>query len=291
MSVLGAANAYFDAWNARDAKALLQSLGGSGTYEDPITRGPISGDALQEYAETLWSAFPDLNFEIKSVAEIGEGRVAAEWIMRGTNEGSFRGLPPTGGTVESDGADFLETNGEVVTSVVGYFDGGAIPRQLGLQIIVQPNEIGPFRFGISTAVQTGSLEKPTVFGVTQVHAIDEDAVLKIREFSRQIMTEMMDVSGFLGATTAGIGLRMVTLSAWTDEDALTTFMRGGTHAEAMKELFKGSVGSSGYTSVWSPVRVNPYWVRCTSCGTVLDSEKSGSTCKCGAELPGHPPYW
>ncbi len=291
MSALTAANAYFDAWNARDSEAILASLGGNGSYEDPITQGPISGDALKGYVEALWAAFPDLNFELKSVAETGGDRVSAEWIMRGANHGSFNGLPPTGKTIACHGADFLDTDGDKVTSVVGYFDGGSVPRQLGLQIIVQPHEVGPYRFGNSVAVQTGRTDKPTVFSVTQLHAADEESALKIREFSRQIMAEMMEVPGFLGTTVAKIGLRMVTLSAWTDENAMSAFMRDGTHAAAMKEFFKGSIADSAYTSMWSPSRINAYWVRCASCGEIKDIEKNGPTCGCGAELPDHPPYW
>ena len=43
-----------------------------------------------------------------------------------------------------------------IQTVTGYFDKGEVPRQIGLNIIVQPFEIGPFKFGISTMVQTGN---------------------------------------------------------------------------------------------------------------------------------------
>ena len=60
MSALDAANKYFDAWNARDANAILASLSADATYADPITAEPISGDAIAHYAKGLWTAFPDL---------------------------------------------------------------------------------------------------------------------------------------------------------------------------------------------------------------------------------------
>ena len=84
---------------------------------------------------------------------------------------------------------------------------------------------------------------------------------------------------------------MVTISAWTDEAASSSFMRKGAHAEAMKHFFDGSLSTSGYTGVWSPVRINSYWVRCEACAKMHDTAQSGPTCSCGAELPTHPSYW
>lgn len=291
MTALDAANAYFDAWNTRDPGAVLASLAEGATYKDPITERPVSGDALREYMETLWAAFPDLNFEIKSAAEMGNGRVAAEWTMRGTNHGPFRGLPPTGKSVETTGSDFIETVAGKVTSVVGYFDGGAVPRQLGLQIIVQPHEIGPFRFGNSAAVQTGATQAPGAYSITQLQARSEETALDIRERSRQVLSEMMETPGFIGAVTATVGMRLMTISAWTDEEAPARFMSQGSHADAMRSFFSGELAENGYTSVWSPVRKSPYWLRCNKCGSMNDREKSGEACVCGAALPEPSPYW
>lgn len=290
MTALDAANAYFDAWNARDAGAILASLAEGGTYQDPITDGPVSGPALRGYVETLLEAFPDLNFEIESVAETGGGRVAAEWIMRGTNQGPFRGLPPTGKSIETTGADFIETADGKVKSVTGYFDGGEVPRQLGLQIIVQPYEVGPFRFGNSTAVQTGITEPPGAFSITQIEARNEDTALEVRDQSREVIKEMMGTPGFIGAVTARVGMRLMTMSAWTDAEAPARFMNQGTHADSMKSFFAGKLAENGYTSVWSPLRKSAYWVRCQACATMNDPEKYDA-CGCGAALPEHPPYW
>jgi len=249
MSALEAANKYFNAWNARDAGAILASLNPSGTYADPMTGGPLTGEGIREYVELLWSAFPDLNFEIRSAAETGDGRVAAEWIMRGTNSGPFMGLPPSGKCIETTGADFIQTESGKVSSVVGYFDGGEVPRQLGLQIIVQPEAIGPFRFGVSTAVQTGNSDLPAAFSITSLNAPHPEQSQHIREYSRQIIAQLLETPGFIGAVTAKIGARHLTISAWSDKQAPIAFMRKGTHGTAMKTFYGGSIASSGYTSV------------------------------------------
>jgi steroid delta-isomerase-like uncharacterized protein len=290
MTPLEAVKAYFAAWNARDAAAILDCFAPDGTYTDPATDGPLAGAALRHYAEALWAAFPDLAFEIRSAAETGGGRVVAEWQMRGTNQGSYRGLPPTLRSVALAGADFIATAQGKVASVVGYFDPGALPRQLGLQTVVLPENAGPFRFGTSKAVSSGRAGVPGAFGVTQIEALDADAVKRIQELGNQIMLEMLQAPGFIGATTATQGLRMITTSAWDDEAALTASMRQGAHGAAVKAFFDGSLARSGFTSVWQSPRINRYLLRCDSCRRMNDADKTAS-CACGAPLPERPAYW
>ncbi len=290
MSAIDAAQAYIDGWNARSSAAVLASLTPGGTYQDPTTPGPLSGEALAAHVETLWQAFPDLAFDLVSIAETGGGRVAFEWIMRGTNSGPFSGLPPTGRRVELAGADFVVTDGDRVSSVMGYFDGTALPRQLGLQIIVQPHSVGPFNFGDSAQVQTGRRELPGAISITTLHALDDARVAEVRRYSRVAMAEMLGMNGFVGATIAAIGRRMVTVSAWDTPERSAQVMRDGSHAEAMKPFFRGELASSGFTSVWVPHHVNSYWVRCDGCGRMARAE-AGPTCGCGATLPERPPYW
>lgn len=285
------ANRYFQAWNDRDADAILATLGADGTYEDPGTGGPISGEALRGYVGGLWAAFPDLEFEIESLAETGPASAAGQWIMRGTNSGPMRGLPPTGESVEVRGADFFGFGDGHIKSVLGYFDGGAVPRQIGLQVTVQPYQVGPFHFGTSTVVQTGKTDIPGAFSITHLEARDEAAIQKVREGSRDSIIDMMKMDEFIGATTATSGSRMVTISAWKNADGPRRVMREGAHAEAMKALYDGSLASAGRTSVWTLLRDNGVMLRCDACGKMARSPKPGDTCACGTELPEAPPFW
>ena len=132
------AQRYFDAWNRRDAAGIVDTFVEGGTYADPTTPGVLAGEAIGAYAQGLWDAFPDLSFELVSVAQNDSGLVAAEWLMKGTNTGSMMGLPPTGLQISLPGADFLRVDGDKVRSVQGYFDSAAVSRALGLDVIVQP---------------------------------------------------------------------------------------------------------------------------------------------------------
>jgi steroid delta-isomerase-like uncharacterized protein len=291
MDTLAAVRRYFDAWNARSADAILASLAEGGTYQDPGTGGPISGEAIRAYVTGLWSAFPDLSFEDAGLAPTGPASAAAQWIMRGTNTGSMRGLPPTGKTVELHGADFFTLRDGKVATVAGYFDTSALPRQLGLNVIVQPFAVGPFSFGTSTSVQTGKTQEPGAFSITYLEASDADAVQKVREGSRASLIDMLKIDGFIGATTAVIGNRMVTISAWDSPDDSRKVMREGKHAEVQRLMFDGAIARRGYTSVWTEHHINPWFERCDSCGRMNRGAGADRLCSCGAKLPDPAPYW
>jgi len=291
MSNLDAVRRYLDAWSTRDADAILSSLTKDGTYEDPGTGGPILGEALRAYVTGLWSAFPDLTFEIESLAETGSDTAAAQWVMLGTNTGSMMGLPPTSKQVRLPGADFFTLRDEKVSTVRGYFDSAGVPRQLGLDVIVQPIEIGPFRFGISTVVQTGKTREPGAFSITYLEARDDASVQEVRAGSRASLIDMLKLEGFIAATTSTVGRRMVTISAWDSPEDSRRVMKEGAHAGVMGGMYDGTLAKGGYTSVWTKHRVNPPMIRCDACGQMSRGSRPGQVCRCGAELPDPLPYW
>jgi steroid delta-isomerase-like uncharacterized protein len=131
MDCLDAVTRYFDAWNDHDPHGIVRAFAAGGTYGDSTTPA-ISGDAIGAYAARLWSAFPDLSFEVVSIAEAGAVRTVAEWVMRGTNTGPFQGLPPTGRPIVLSGVDVIEIGADGITAVRAYFDTRAIPEHLGL---------------------------------------------------------------------------------------------------------------------------------------------------------------
>jgi steroid delta-isomerase-like uncharacterized protein len=284
------AQRYFDAWNGHDAAGIVSLFAEGGTYTDPLAPA-LTGEAIASYAKGLWESFPDLSFEIVGAPLAGNGAVSFRWLMKGTNTGPFQGLPPSGRSVALSGADFLQIEGDRIRSVNGYFDAGEVPRQLGLQILVQPSVLGPFAFGYAIAVQSGKRSQPGAFSITSLQVRSEEEANRTREYSRQIATEMLKMPGFLGWTGMGIGNRMLTVTAWEDPESPRRLLREGTHVQATKAFFGSEIGAGGYTSVWVPERFNTAWVRCTECGRMTDYEKVGGRCACGQALPEPPPYW
>lgn len=287
MTCLDVARQYMDAWNAHDARAIVRTFSVDGAYVDPTTAA-ISGDAIADHATRLWSAFPDLSFETVSMAEAGADRVVIEWIMRGTNTGAFQGLPATGRAISLSGVDVIDVGDDGIQTVKGYFDTRAVPDQLGLQVLVQPVQLGPFAFGNAVAVQSGRKTKPGAFGITTIWNADAQTE-EVRAMTRATAIEMLQMDGFIGLSFFRIGERGVTISAWEKPEHVKQ-LRAGAHAEAMRK-FWAEVGHAAFTSVWIPDHINPRWVRCGTCGKMNDHEKQSGVCRCGQPLPEAPSYF
>lgn len=229
MEPLEVAQAYFDAWNLQDPAEIAATFAPGGTYADPTTGQPLSGQAIVEYTSGLVSAFPDLSFGIVSTGVAGDGTVAAQWLMQGTNSGPFGGGPPTGQTVELPGVDFIVVDGDKIHSVQGYFDQRSFVEQLGLQVIVQPYSIGLASFGSSVYVSQGDCSKPGAFSMTSISLHSDEEAQEVSGGGGRILREMAQMPGFISSVTARAGLRMFTMSAWEDVDSPKQLLRGGAH--------------------------------------------------------------
>lgn len=291
MDVSAVADRYFDAWNHRDPEAVAAVFADDGTYADPNVPDGLGPRATAAYAGGLFAAFPDLAFEIESSGERSDGTVAAQWVMTGTNDGPFQGLPPSGREVRLPGADVIAVAGDRVRSVVGYFDTAVVPRQLGMQVVVQPERIGPWAFGTSTYVSTDGRE-PGAVSLTVLEARSPEEIERVRASSRAVVTDLMGTPGFVSWVGAVVDNRMFTITAWDDLDAVARLQDSPAHSDAMRAFFSSGpegIAAGGQTGIWSPHRLNGLWARCTSCGRMVRVEADGG-CACGAELS-PPRYW
>lgn len=282
---------YADAWNRRDADAIVATFADGGTYCDPTTPGPLTGAAIGEYARGLWSAFPDLSFELTRAIDGEGGAISVEWVMRGVNTGSMTGLPPTGRPVEVRGIDVAVIADGKLQSVQGYFDSAAVPRALGLDVIVQPHAIGPFAFGTGLRVSNGSKAVPGAFGITFISARDKEDELHIRESSRKILQELLAIPGFISAVTTTVEDRMMTITAWETPESMKPLMRMGEHREAVGRYWASEYGQGGMTGVWTPHHLNARRVRCPECDKMASVEVADGKCTCGTVLPEPLAYW
>jgi uncharacterized protein (TIGR02246 family) len=74
---------YNQAWNGRDANAIVQLFAEGGTYSNPHAGQGLTGEAIGNYAKAVWAALPDMTAELVSVREIAPGQVAHEWLLPG----------------------------------------------------------------------------------------------------------------------------------------------------------------------------------------------------------------
>ncbi len=289
MSAEDAARRYFGAWNARDPEAITASFAADGTYADPSVPGGLAPAETAGYAAGLFAAFPDLAFAIDEPVAVAGERVTARWVMSGVNSGPFLGLPPTGRPVRLEGVDVIETDGERVRRVDGYFDGGSVPRQLGLQVIVQPASVGPFAFGLASRAAASAAE-PGAMSLTVLEARSEEEAAEVRDRSRDVVAELLGTPGFISFLGVVVGPRMYTITAWERPEDVERLRGNDPHREATTRFFGDALAAGGQTGVWTPHRLNGMWVRCPECGTMAPAS-DGDPCACGAAAPEPPAYW
>ena len=123
---------YIDAFCRQDLDACLATFAPDGTYSDPATAQPLSGQALKDYFREFGAGFPDWTSETVTVHAITEDLAVWRWVIRGTNTGSIPGSPPTGRSLILPGCEFIEVREALVQRVEGYFDRLSILEQLGL---------------------------------------------------------------------------------------------------------------------------------------------------------------
>jgi steroid delta-isomerase-like uncharacterized protein len=98
----------------------------------------VATDEVYDGDEEVWryyregrAAFPDQRNELIALHHADDAVIAEFWL-RGTHEGAFRGLPATGRSFECRMTAFFLFEGDRLVCERVYFDVGTIMRQLGV---------------------------------------------------------------------------------------------------------------------------------------------------------------
>src|SRR4029079_15855050 len=104
-----------------------------GTYDHPryeiIPTGEVfdGREAVSGYYQTTRGAFPDQRNELIALYHADDAVIAEFWL-RGTHEGEFRGFAPTGKSFECRCTAFFLFEGEPLTCERVYFDAATIAQ-------------------------------------------------------------------------------------------------------------------------------------------------------------------
>ncbi|MBW4481335.1 MAG: ester cyclase [Tildeniella torsiva UHER 1998/13D] len=100
-------------------------------FNTPIAPHPIRGpEGLKTFVTKLKQAFPDIHYQID--LEMGDDSMAAiRWLMTGTHQGEFIGLPPSNNSVNLQGVSIFEiVSGQITQIWVNANDLGLL-EQIG----------------------------------------------------------------------------------------------------------------------------------------------------------------
>lgn len=120
----------FDALNDREFDAF------AATHADDVVlhdhEETIHGiDAVVEHEQTLYEAFPDMEYRLEEI--VAEGPIAAaRWTVTGTHEREFEGIPPTNATIEVPAQGMVHAEDGAITEVWLTYDRLGIMQQLGV---------------------------------------------------------------------------------------------------------------------------------------------------------------
>ena len=114
-----------------DLNTVDQILAPNWVNHDP-SMPPLQGyEGFKQLTMLFRSAFPGFHTEIEDMLAEGD-KVAARFRLRGTNTGSFQGMPPTGKAVDVTGTGiFRVVDGKVTDNWVN-FDALGLMQQLGV---------------------------------------------------------------------------------------------------------------------------------------------------------------
>ena len=122
---------YVEAMNGHDIDKVRQLLhpkysytGGDGKRQDGIEAGI-------NVATMYMNAFPDMKLDVQKSVTIGD-IVVTEFIGRGTQNGRFMDIAPTGRKVAVPVCDVVEIRDGKIFSAHEYFDSANMLQQLGV---------------------------------------------------------------------------------------------------------------------------------------------------------------
>ena len=169
--------------------------------------------------------------------------------------------------------------------------GPIAPDDFVALALAEPIGTDSAQYGYSLRAASGNKRPPGILAVTWIAAKDAAERERIRAHSRQNVQDFVAEPGFLAIVTGFTGLRGFTVTAWEDEASMKRAL-GKHHAVARKELVEEDFVASVWTSVWSPLRRNRLWVRCSACGSLEDASDDPRACQqCEKPLPERPAYW
>ena len=98
---------FFRVWNGGDLSVIDEHFADDYVAHDASVPGGLHGpEGYKTWVEMYRNAFPDLESRIADIVAEGD-TVAVRYSHRGTQEGEFLGVEPTGGVLEGTGMSFI----------------------------------------------------------------------------------------------------------------------------------------------------------------------------------------
>jgi steroid delta-isomerase-like uncharacterized protein len=122
---------FAEAWNSKDTTLVDELIAPSYVGHDVVLthaeRGP---DRIKRIMAAFRAAFPDLHVTVEDVVIQGDKEVV-RWTVRGTHQGAFMNIAPTGKPICFSGTDIGRVEKGQIQEMWSNWDGLGLMRQLG----------------------------------------------------------------------------------------------------------------------------------------------------------------
>ena len=115
-------------WNRGELTAADELMTRDAVIHEPVAGSP---EDLKTVATMMRSAFPDWHSTVEEMLVEGD-RIAERWTGRGTHQGEFQGIAPTGRSVAVPGVVFYRIADGKIAEFRGQFDRISLLQQLGV---------------------------------------------------------------------------------------------------------------------------------------------------------------
>lgn len=120
-------------WNEGRVEIIDELALSSMIYSAPALETPLHGiETFKEYVLAVRTAFPDFHVTVTGDLISDEHNVVGRWVARGTHEGVYFDLPPTGRAFELHGISIYRFGGGKIAEIDEMFDRMSFMKQLGV---------------------------------------------------------------------------------------------------------------------------------------------------------------
>jgi steroid delta-isomerase-like uncharacterized protein len=122
---------YEAAFHQKNLDALDEVIASDSTDHNLTPEQPPGLESAKQVFSSFHTAFPDLQVNVEDMISEGD-KVVARLTVRGTHQGEFMGITPTGYQVTFTGIDIVRIADGKVVERWGNFDDLGMMQQLGL---------------------------------------------------------------------------------------------------------------------------------------------------------------
>ena len=121
---------YYDAWARRNPDLVDRVFAPGFVNHNPITGQQPGREGIKQWIRSFYQAFPDGSVSIDlQIAEAD--RVVTRYSWRGTHQGQFLGIAPTGKQVEITGIGIFRVQNNQIQEGWGFWEQAGLLLQLG----------------------------------------------------------------------------------------------------------------------------------------------------------------